>query len=162
MGLGWQALAAAEVRDRGGSVQEMVAAADAVRRHSSILFCPATLEYLHRGGRIGAAANLLGSALQLKPILQVDVEAGIIDSFEKVRTRAKSLARMVEASWQRLDRSKATRIAVIHGHCLEEAEQVADMVRAIHEPAELLLAELGPVVGTHGGPGTIGVAGYAL
>jgi DegV family protein with EDD domain len=162
MGLGWQALAAADVRDRGGSVDEMVAAAEAVRASSSILFCPATLEYLHRGGRIGAAAKLLGSALQLKPILMVDLELGIIDTFEKIRTRTKSLARLTEASWQRLDPAKTTRIAVIHGHCEEEARQVADMLRAHAEPAELVLAELGPVVGTHGGPGIIGIAGYSL
>jgi DegV family protein with EDD domain len=162
MGLGWQALAAADVRDRGGSVEEMVAAAEAVRAGSSILFCPATLEYLHRGGRIGAAAKLLGSALQLKPILMVDLDLGIIDTYEKIRTRAKSLARLVEASWQRLDDSKTTRIAVIHGHCPDEAQQVADMLRAHAEPTELILAELGPVVGTHGGPGIIGIAGYSL
>jgi len=162
MGLGWQALAAADVRDQGGSVDEMVAAADAVRRSTSILFCPATLEYLHRGGRIGAAAKLLGSALQLKPILLVDTEAGTIDSFEKIRTRSRSLQRLCDASWQRLDPQRTTRLAVIHGHCQEDAEQVADMLKAIHHPSELLITELGPVVGTHGGPGIIGVAGYSL
>ncbi len=162
MGLGWQALAAADVRDRGGSVAEMVAAADAVRRGSSILFCPATLEYLHRGGRIGAAAKLLGSALQLKPILLMDTESGIIDSFEKIRTRSRSLQRLCEASWERLDAERTTRIAIIHGHCRAEAEQVADMVASIHRPEELLITELGPVVGTHGGPGIIGVAGYSV
>lgn len=162
MGLGWQALAAAKTRDQGGTTADMVAAAKAVRCASSILFCPATLEYLHRGGRIGAAAMLLGSALQLKPVLTVNVDAGIIEPFEKIRTRTKSLARMVAATWERLDPAKPCRVAIIHGHCADEAEQVARMVEEYTTPQELVIGELGPVVGTHCGPGTIGVAAHTL
>lgn len=160
MSLGWQVLAAADARDRGASVPEIVAAADAVRRSSLFLLCPITLEYLYRGGRLGAATKLLGTALQIKPILKVNPVAGVVESFEKVRTRAKSLVRMVEATWERLKPAEKAHIAVLHGSCPEDAQQVADILAEQH-PAEVIISEMGPIVGAHTGPGIIGIAGYA-
>lgn len=160
MGLGWQVLAAARARDQGGSVQEIIAAVEEVRSKLEVVFTVETLEFLHRGGRIGGAAKLLGTALQLKPLLTIRTEEGVVESLDKVRTRKRSLNRVVEIISERLDTSRPIHAAVIHSEAEAEAESLLQELRSRLGNAELVISTITPVVGTHGGPGVVGIAAY--
>jgi DegV family protein with EDD domain len=160
MGLGWQVLAAAALREEGGSAEEMIAAARAVRDNLSVLFTVDTLDYLHKGGRIGGAAKLMGTALQLKPMLMVDKTTGRIEAVERIRTRSKALEALVTSTFQRLDTSRPMHVAVMHGAALDEAQTMYDRIRSDFNPDSLILGEVSPVVGVHAGPGVIGLIAY--
>ncbi|MFN3762537.1 MAG: DegV family protein, partial [Anaerolineae bacterium] len=154
MGLGFQVMAAAEAARAGASVEDVIAAATRVRERLYVLFMVDTLEFLHRGGRIGGGKRFLGTALQIKPILGLD---GVIEGVEQVRTKKKALARMLEMMRERAGTSPVFRAAVVHANALEDAQALAEEVRAQLGPEELYLAEVSPVIGTHTGPGTLGI-----
>jgi DegV family protein with EDD domain len=160
MGLGWQVLAAARERERGGSLAAMIAAADQVRDDLSLLLTLDTLEYLHRGGRIGTAAKLLASAVQLKPVLEVDHVTGALQVVGKIRTRRKALTNLVEETFARLDHAKPMRVAVLHGGALEDAQTLVEAVKRRVQPLELITAQITPALGVHGGPGAVGICAY--
>lgn len=154
MGLGFQVMAAAEAARAGASIEEVIAAAVRVRERLHILFMVDTLEFLHRGGRIGGGRRFLGTALQIKPILGLD---GVIEGVEQVRTKKKALARMLGILRERAGTSSVFRAAVVHANALEDAQALAEDVRTQLGPEELYLAEVSPVIGTHTGPGTLGI-----
>ncbi|NLT72819.1 MAG: DegV family protein [Chloroflexi bacterium] len=158
MGLGLQVLAAARARNAGGSVEEIIAAAERARNTLQVVFTVDTLEYLHRGGRIGAAAKLLGTALQLKPVLAIPTASGQIEAVERVRSRRRSLARLVEYSLEQIDTSRPIRAAVMQGVCPDDAHWVLGELTARADVAEAIYTNVTPVVGTHGGPGVLGIA----
>jgi DegV family protein with EDD domain len=160
MGLGWQVLAAARAREEGADVEGMVAAAQRVRQDTSLLLTVDTLEYLHRGGRIGAAAKLLGSVVQLKPLLTINHDNGILEPVEKIRTRRRALRRIVEGTFERVDPAKPTHAAVIHGAASSDARMLLHEVLQRCERVETVVSALTPVLGVHGGPGTVGIAAY--
>jgi DegV family protein with EDD domain len=160
LGLGHQVTAAARARNAGGSVEEIIAAAEKVRETLQVVFTVDTLEYLHRGGRIGAAAKMLGTAFQLKPVLVVPVETGLIDAVERVRSRKRSLSRVVEYALEQVDSSKPLHVGVMHGACAEDAQSVMSAFRPRANVVEEIFTSVTPVVGTHGGPGVLGVAIY--
>jgi DegV family protein with EDD domain len=160
MGLGWQVIAAARVREQGGDAAAMLAEAERVRQGLSVLFVVDTLDYLHKGGRIGGAARLLGSALQLKPLLEIDADVGVVDSVERIRTRQRSLKRLVEATFERLDPDRPLRISILSGGAPEETQALFDEMQQTYQPLELTIAKVSPVIGTHAGPGLVGLGGY--
>ena len=160
MGVGYQVLAAAQARERGADVEGMMAAAEAVREKLSILLTVDTLEYLHRGGRIGAAAKLLGSLVQLKPMLGVDHTCGILEPVEKTRTRKRALDRIIEATFERVDPDKPLHAAVVHGAAAEDAELLLNEVKRRCKDVETMVCPITPVLGVHGGPGTVGIAAF--
>jgi DegV family protein with EDD domain len=160
MGLGWQVLAAARARDAGADVSGMVAAADKVRASLLMLLMVDTLEYLHKGGRIGGAQKLIGTALNLKPRLQVNPVSGLVESVERTRTRNKAIEGMYQAYFEKQDKSKPMHVAVHHTAALKDAEQLAERIRNEHKPAELVIVELTPVLGVHTGPGLLAITGY--
>jgi len=162
MGVGFQVLAAARAREAGGDAQAMLKAAEQARAGLSVLFSVDTLDYLHKGGRIGGAARLLGMALQLKPMLEIHNVKGTVEAVERTRTRRKALDRIFAATFERIDPRKPFRLAVMHGNALAEAEALAERVRATYQPVELVMAEITPVLGIHGGPGTIGIGGHNI
>lgn len=157
MGQGFQAMAAAEAALAGASVEEVVDAARKVREKLHILFMVDTLEFLHRGGRIGGGKRFLGTALQIKPLLSLD---GQIDAVESVRTKKKALARMLEIMEERVGGAPVVRAAVVHANALEECLALKEEVVARLKPEEIYVAEVSPVIGTHTGPGTLGVCVY--
>lgn len=157
MGTGWQVLAAARAREAGGDAQAMLAAAQAVRDTVSVYFTVDTLEFLHRGGRIGGAAKLLGTALQLKPLLCIDTATGTIDAVERTRTRRKAMRRVVEVTFQRMDLSRPIRASIVHAMAPDDAATLYELVESEFHPVEMTVAEIGPVLGTHAGPGVVGV-----
>lgn len=160
MALGWQVLAAARAREAGGEVQQMLAAAERVRKTEQIIFYVDSLEYLHRGGRIGGAARLIGTALNLKPVLYVDQEVGRIEPRERVRTRKQAFERIHELFFEAMDTNLPMHICVIHSNAAEQAQVMEDRIREEYDPAELFTTMISPVMGTHIGPGAVGITGY--
>ncbi len=160
MGQGWQVLAAARAREAGGDAQAMVAAADKVRQTLQVIFAVETLEFLHRGGRIGGAVKLVGTALQLKPQLYVDHKTGRVEAGERTRTYKKAVERMYEVFFEKMDTSKPMHIAVLHAAAHEQAEAILARIQNEYKPVELFAFQASPVIGTHAGPGTVGLCGY--
>ncbi|MGW0559748.1 DegV family protein [Streptomyces sp. NPDC003016] len=155
MALGFCALSAAEAADAGGTVDEAVAAAEKRAAGTSAYFYVDTLDYLRRGGRIGAAQALLGSALAVKPLLELD--GGRIEMLEKVRTASKAIARLEEIVAERAQ-ARSVDIAVHHLAAPERAERLAGRLRErLPGLAELHVSEVGAVIGAHTGPGLLGV-----
>lgn len=154
MALGFCALAAAETAEAGGSLDEAVAAAEKRAADTSAYFYVDTLDYLRRGGRIGAAQALLGSALAVKPLLQLD--GGRIELLEKVRTASKAIARLEEIIAERAGSSRVD-IAVHHLAAPERAERLAERLRErVPGLVDLHVSEVGAVIGAHTGPGLLG------
>ncbi len=161
MGLGWQVVAAARAREAGGDMEDMIAAARAVRTSQRSVFTVDTLEYLHRGGRIGGATKFLGTVLDLKPVLAVDSSTGRVEAVERARTRRRAMKRVVEITLEGIDRSRPVHVAVMHAAALEDAQALLDEAMDRGTPAEHLVGELGPIIGIHGGPGLVGMCVYA-
>jgi len=155
MALGFCAMAAAEAAEAGGTVDEAVTAAEKRAAGTSAYFYVDTLDYLRRGGRIGAAQALLGSALAVKPLLQLD--GGRIELLEKVRTASRAIARLEEIAADRAGGAQVD-IAVHHLAAPDRASALADRLRArVPGVADLHVSEVGAVIGAHTGPGLLGV-----
>jgi DegV family protein with EDD domain len=155
MGLGFAALSGAAAALRGASLEEVAAVVSARAEATRSLFYVDTLEHLRRGGRIGAAANLLGSALMVKPLL--NIADGRIAPLEKVRTASRAISRLEElvielAGDQELD------LAVQHLSARSRAEILAARLRdRLPRLRDLYVSEVGPAIGAHVGPGMLGV-----
>lgn len=155
--LAFMALAAARAAKRGASLQECVQVVEAVRAHTQMFFAVDTLEFLHRGGRIGGASRFLGTALGLKPILYL--EDGKVEALEKVRTTKRAHGRLVELINEGVNgKSPINFVGVVHAASEETATQLMNDVEEKFNPHELMLASISPVIGTHTGPGTLGIA----
>jgi len=158
MAMGFAVIAGAERASQGGGLESVLAAVNSRLGPSSVTFYVHTLEHLRRGGRIGAASALLGSALAIKPILSV--RDGRIVPVEKVRTSARAIARLVALAVEQAEASGvAVDIAVHHLDSADRAEAVATQLRErVGGARSVLVLELGAVVGAHVGPGTVAVA----
>jgi fatty acid kinase fatty acid binding subunit len=154
-GLALMVLAGAKVAQAGGDLDSVVDRVEQARANLKMWFAVDTLEYLRRGGRIGAASAWLGSALKIKPILTLEKE---ITPIERVRTGAKALRRLAEYAEQR-HADGADAWVVQHVQAPEEAGQLADRVEQIMGRGPVFVSEVGPVIGTHIGPGLLGVGG---
>ena len=155
MGLGFAVVTAAELAARGATLDEVTAAAEKRVGDASAVFYVDTLEYLRRGGRIGAAAAFLGSALAIKPLLHlVD---GHIEPLEKVRTSARAIARLEELAVERAGEGPVD-VAVHHLANADRAAALAERLRGrLPELRHLHVSEVGAVVGAHVGPGMLAV-----
>ncbi|MBB1243329.1 DegV family protein [Streptomyces durbertensis] len=156
MALGFSALAAAEAAEAGRGPDDVVAAATERAAGTSALFYVDTLDYLRRGGRIGTAQALLGSALAVKPLLEL--ADGRIQPLEKVRTASRAIARLEELTVERAAAIDGpVEVAVHHLAAAERADQLAAHLRArLPRLAELHVSEVGAVIGAHTGPGLLG------
>lgn len=159
MGLGFIVLAAARAAMAGKSLPAVVQAAEALIPRMNVLFTVETLEYLHRGGRIGGAAALLGSVLSIKPILCI--RNGRVEVLERMRTRRRARARLLEIMTERLGPAGEGHVAILHADAFEPAQGLAEEIKGRFKCAELHIADLCPVVGAHVGPGTLGLVFYA-
>jgi DegV family protein with EDD domain len=154
-GLGFAVLAAAEAAQVGAPGVEVAAAAEAVAARCRLFFSVETLDRLRRGGRIGAAAALVGTALAVKPLLHV--AQGRIVPLEKVRTTARAAQRLVELAVKAAGDGPVD-LAVHHLAAATRAEEVAARLRErLPQVARLLVSEVGAVIGAHVGPGLLGV-----
>jgi DegV family protein with EDD domain len=155
MALGFAVLDAARAAAGGARAGEVADVAVATADRARTLVYVDTLEYLRRGGRIGAAASLVGTALAMKPLLHV--RDGRILPLEKVRTTSKALSRLVALSVAEAGDGPVD-LAVHHLAAAERAEELAGRLRAqIPNVQSLYVSEIGAVVGAHVGPGVIGV-----
>jgi DegV family protein with EDD domain len=156
MGFGFAAIAAAEVAAHGGSIDAVCEAARVAIEHTSVLFYVDSLEYLRRGGRIGAASALLGTALSVKPILHVSDGAIVVR--DKVRTASRAIARMVDLAVEAAGDADVD-IAVHHLLAPERAAQIeAAVAERLGDKVRLTYtSEIGAVVAAHVGPGLVSI-----
>lgn len=159
MSLGWQVLAAARIRELGGNAMKMIEAAARVRDRLVQIVCLDTLEYLHRGGRIGNATRFIGSLLDIKPLVQINHKTGLVETCGQARTRRKSIDVLVSRFFEQLIPGKPKRVAVLHGNALTEAQALTDRIKRDYNPLELLINITGPVLGIHTGPGALALCG---
>ncbi len=155
MGLGFAVLAAARAAAAGRSLDAVVAAAEEMRDRMQVLFAVDTLEYLHRGGRIGGAKRLLGTALNIKPLLYL--EEGLIEPLAQVRTKRKAVAQMLEVAEERLDGKRMAQVAVLDVDSPEEGDAIAGWVEERFGISPVYRTTVSPAIGTHAGPGTVGL-----
>jgi len=157
MGLGFVALDVARRARRGAGPEDVVAAARRRAAATSAYFYVATLEHLRRGGRIGAASALLGSALAIRPLLVLD--EGVIAPLEKVRTSGRAMARLEELAVRAATRAAGpVAVAVQHLDAADRAERLAQQLQhSMPDAGEVVVAEVGAVVGAHVGPGLVAV-----
>lgn len=156
MALGFMVLTLARAAADGASIPELKALADATYPKIGVYFTVNDLIYLYKGGRINSAKRLLGSALNLKPLMEI--REGKIELVESVRSRKKAIERMLELIEKRIDGAQPVRVAPFHALCLEEALELQKTLDERFHPVENILAEVSPVIGSHVGPGTISVA----
>jgi DegV family protein with EDD domain len=156
MALGFQALSAARAAAEGANMKDCLALLEKARTMTGVYFAVDTLEFLHRGGRIGGAQLFLGTALNMKPVLAL--HNGRVEAIERIRTKRKALDRVVELVIENCKGKSPIRIATLHANAADEARQLLDRAGQALAPVESILTEVSPVVGTHAGPGTIGLA----
>lgn len=161
LGLGFVVMAAARAARDGKSFPEVVTAARELIPRTNVMFVVDTLKYLHMGGRIGGASAMLGTALKIKPLLHL--YEGEVNPLERVRSKCRATERMLEIMAQRLAAEQdggVLHAAVAHADRADEAAELKEQVLSRFEPAEFYLVELTPALGTHVGPGTLGLGWY--
>jgi DegV family protein with EDD domain len=156
MEMGLHVLAAARAAEAGANLAECKTIAEKAKAHSGIYITVDTLEFLHRGGRIGGATRFLGSALNIKPILEI--REGQLEPVERVRTRSKALNRVMELVVEGIAGRTPVRLACVHANAEADARALLTQANDHLKPEEAILAEVSPVIGTHAGPGTVGLA----
>jgi DegV family protein with EDD domain len=157
-GMGLMVLAAANAAEKGANAAEANERAEAARQELKIWFAVETLDYLRRGGRIGAARHWIGTTLKIKPILTLEDE---ITPIERVRTRSRAFERLVDYGRQRHE-AGADAWVVQHVQDPENAERLVEACRPIFGKNPVFTSEIGPVLGAHVGPGLLGVGGVSL
>jgi len=155
VGIGVQVMAAAEAIKAGGTVDDVLAAIETSRKNHEVLFTLNTLEYLAKGGRIGKAKSLLGSLLNIKPIIRVD--DGIYVDAGKARSQKQALDQLVALFSELAHGRKVKRIGIAVGAATEAGLHLKEKMQA-EFGVEPSFGQVGPVIGVHTGPGTVGAA----
>jgi DegV family protein with EDD domain len=153
MAMGWPVLTAARAAQAGENLSECQKIAENACAHSGVLFVVETLEFMRRGGRIGGAQAFLGTALNIKPVLEM--RNGQIEALERVRTKQKAIQRAVEIVTERIKGKASIRLAATHANSDADASLLLESARVELNPIETLCCPLSPVIGTHVGPGTV-------
>jgi len=145
MALGFQALTVARAIEDGASLNDVIALAERSHESTGVFFAVDTLEFLHRGGRIGSAQRFLGTMLNMKPILAI--QNGRVEGIERIRTKSKAHDRILELVLEKTKGKSPIHLATLHANAAQEIK-----------PLESIFTEVSPTVGTHAGPGTVGLA----
>jgi DegV family protein with EDD domain len=153
MALGFPVLTAARAADAGENLSECQKAAENACDNTGVLFVVETLEFMKRGGRIGGAQAFLGTALNIKPVLEM--RDGKIEALERVRTKQKAIQRAVEIVTERLKGKASIRLATTHANSEVDARSMLEAARRELNPIETFCCPLSPVIGAHVGPGTV-------
>ena len=156
MAMGFQVLTVARAVEDGANLEDAIALAKKAREHTGVYFAVDTLEFLHRGGRIGGAQRFLGTALNMKPVLAVI--DGRVEAVERIRTKSKALDRVLELVIEQAQGKTPIHLATLHASAEEEAIELLDKASQKLSATESILTTVSPVVGTHAGPGTVGLA----
>lgn len=162
LGLGFVVWEAAKARAAGRPLADVLARAEEVIQNITAFFMVDDLNYLHKGGRIGAAQAFLGSLLAVKPILAMKKAEGIISVHDKVRTKKKALERLVELTAQACAGQEKVTASVLDADDKETRRELEGQLAAALPHAELIPSEFGPVIGTHVGPGAQGIIFYTV
>ncbi|UMZ73310.1 DegV family protein [Natranaerofaba carboxydovora] len=157
--LGMMVLEAAKMADKDEDINSILKRIDELKNKIKTYFMVDTLEYLEKGGRIGKAQALVGNLLNVKPILAL--EEGIVVPQKKVRGRKKGLNYIIELIEKEFTDEKVN-VAIMHANTPDEIEKLENNVKERIDYNEKIVSELGPIVGTHAGPGTVGIAIYAV
>jgi len=144
----------------GKTMDECVKTAGSIVDAMGTYFVVDTLKYLHKGGRIGGASRLFGTALEIKPILYLN-EEGKIDALEKVRTKKKAYARLKDLVAEKAD-GKKCHVAIMHAQAMADAEKIKKEITEKLDCASVGIYDLSPVIGTHAGEGTLGIAVHTV
>ena len=157
MQMGFAVIEGAKLAYEGKSKDEIINRINHVLNNSRFLFSPDKLDYLQKGGRIGKASALFGTILQIKPILTVN--DGITSVFTKVRTRKKAIDTMIDSACEDIQKNGLGDVIVHHINCEEEG---LELVKRLEESLDthIKIQSIGPVIGLHVGPGSIGIAYY--
>lgn len=160
LAMGFQVLAAARVAAQGATLKESLAVAEQARSKSGVFFVLSTLDFLHRGGRIGGAAAFFGTVLNLKPILEL--RDGRVEAVERVRTSSKAIDRVLDLFEEKAKQnSSPVRICALHSDNPTEGQELLDRAKqrfGVTEVAEAFVGQVPPVLGVHTGPGAMGIA----
>lgn len=157
LGLGMMAIAAARAAEQGQDAQAVLNLVESIKQKMNVIFTVNTLEYLYKGGRIGGATAFLGTALDIKPILYI--KNGRIEPLERQRTRKRSVSRLLALMEQSVGK-QPVHVAILHGNASEEARQLKQSIQSQFNCVELISSDMGPVIGVHAGPGTLGLVFY--
>lgn len=160
LAMGFQVISAARMAGINASIEECKTVAEKASRQTGVYFVLKTLEFLHRGGRIGGAQAFLGTMLNFKPLLEL--RDGRIEAVERVRTMNKVIDRMLDLVEQKLQTETGPiRLGVVHADAANEAELLLERARKRFTQTvvtETIISTVGPVLGTHSGPGALGLA----
>lgn len=152
---GFYVLKAADLAAEGKNAEEILAELDEMKKNSRAYFMVDDLSHLHRGGRLNNAQRIVGSLLQIKPILHF--ENKVIVPFEKVRTEKKALNRILSMLDDDAKDGTPLQVTVIHANCKEKAEGIISQIEEKYPNCSVILSYFGPVIGTHLGEGSIGI-----
>ncbi len=153
MAMGWPVLTTAHAAQAGENLAECQKITESACANCGVLLILETLEFMRRGGRIGGAQAFLGTALNIKPVLEM--RAGQIEALERVRTKQKAIQRAVEIVSERIKGKTPIRIAATHSNSEKEALSLLEAAPTELNPAETICSPLSPVIGTHTGSGTL-------
>ncbi|GAA0178653.1 DegV family protein [Clostridium sediminicola] len=156
LGQGLLVMSAIEMQESGATYEEVIDYLEMNVQNLNIYITVDDLAHLKRGGRISNAAATVGMMLHLKPVLTINHEGRVIPIL-KIRGRKKTIKRLAEIIKERIIDSEEQRIAICHGDCIEEAIKLRDIILEENNIKEVLINTIGPVVGTHGGPGALAV-----
>jgi DegV family protein with EDD domain len=151
MGEGLLTMAASDMARAGRTLEDIVAELESLRERTHVYGVLGNLDFLKKGGRIGGAAHLMGSLLSIKPV--IEVRDGVVEVESKQRTRSRSLQYLAGKA---LEAGPLERLAVANG-AAPDIDEVLTMLEAVHPEHETVVSDLGPVIGSHTGPGTVGV-----
>jgi DegV family protein with EDD domain len=157
---GFIVLEAAKAAAKGSTMQEVARVARDAIPKAHIFWAMDTLEYMRRGGRVSLPQAVLASWLRVKPILSIETEDGKVHPLERTRTKPKAMDKLLEIMEQRVKETGPLHVGVVHGDIPDEAESLKGRVLERFKPVEVLISEITPVIGTHLGPGAIGLSLY--
>ncbi len=161
MTLGWQVLAAARAAASGSDLQSILIMLEGLRKKLVQFVAMDSIKYLKFGGRIGNAIKWAGSMLNVQPLVYINHGTGLVEPFSLFRSRKTIVDTMYNRFFEHLQGGKKLHVAVLHGNCLDEAEQLAQRIVNEFNPAELLINMTGPVLGINTGPRALALSGYA-
>jgi DegV family protein with EDD domain len=160
MTLGWQVLVAARAIEAGADMKTVLAEVEKARSRMVQFVAMESMEYLQRGGRIGGAIKWVGSFLQIKPLVSINHNTGLVEAETIARSHKSLVDQMVKRFFSHLKTDHKLRIAVLHGNVQDKAKELARRIQEEYHPLELIINMTGPVLGNNTGPGALALCGY--
>jgi DegV family protein with EDD domain len=154
VGLGLTVLEAAKMAKDGADLDTVLAKARDMSARMEHIFVVDSLEMLKRGGRISAAQAIIGGMLNVKPVLQIDAEGQIVP-LDKVRGWKKALAKLIQVMAERGKNLEQQTIGISHANNREMVEELSQLIKTEYNVKDIFVSEIGPVIGSHAGPGTV-------